>query len=389
MIEHTPSTSAKTNREHDTLRILRVVSDAYPEVLGGGALHAHLMSKRQSELGHEVTMLTSDHGDETRPREERRDGYTLRRDHEWGRPFGNTITPGLVRTLFDLKDEYDVVHAHSHLYFSSNTVAALARTSDIRFVITNHGLISQTAPPWVQYLYIPTVARFTLNSADRVFCYTATDHDRLRQRGITAPISVVNNGIDCTRFRHDPEVDRNDQLLFVGRLNENKGVDRLFEAFTALSEEFEALSLKIVGDGPLYEFLDEQRSKHGLEERVVLAGRVPNRELSTVYNESSVFVLPSSNEGMPRTVLEALACRTPVVTTALPQLESVADRAGITVPKGATEELEEAIELLLRRPELRNEMGEVGRERVEEHYSWENTVRETTEIYYDVIDERE
>jgi glycosyltransferase involved in cell wall biosynthesis len=122
---------------------------------------------------------------------------------------------------------------------------------------------------------------------------------------------------------------------------------------------------------------------------VVLAGRVPNRELSTVYNESSVFVLPSSNEGMPRTVLEALACRTPVVTTALPQLESVADRAGITVPKGATEELEEAIELLLRRPELRNEMGEVGRERVEEHYSWENTVRETTEIYYDVIDERE
>jgi glycosyltransferase involved in cell wall biosynthesis len=392
MRENTARTERATDTTDDgddTLRVLRIVTDAYPEVLGGGALHAHLMSKRQSEIGHQVVMVTSDHGDETRPREEHRDGYTIKRHHEWGRPFGNSITPGLVRTLVDREDEYDIVHAHSHLYFSSNVAAALARVNDVPFVITNHGLVSQTAPAWTQRLYLPTVARFTLNSADRVFCYTTTDHDRLRQRNVTAPISVINNGIDCTQFRPDRGTDRRNQLLFVGRLNESKGVDRLFDAFVGLSEDLEDVTLEIVGEGPLYECLSEERSKHGLEDRVNLAGRLPNHELPRVYNESSVFVLPSSNEGMPRTVLEALACEVPVITSALPQLEPVVDGAGFTVPRGATHALETAIRRLLRDATLREDMGTRGRKRTVEHYSWENTVRETTREYYQVIDENE
>lgn len=369
------------------LHVLRIVSDAYPEVLGGGALHAHLMSKHQADAGHDVTMVTSDHGDTTRPREERRDGYTIRRLRELRRPFGNSITPGLVRVLSSLGDEYDVVHAHSHLYFSSNVAAAAARINDVPFVITNHGLHSQTAPAWVQKVYLPTVARFTFDSADRVFCYSATDRDRLRRRKVSAPIRVISNGIDCEQFRPDRGTGRRKGVLFVGRLNENKGVDRLFDAFVGLSEEFDDTTLEIVGSGPLREPLERKRSKHGLDDRVVFTGRVPNAELPRIYSEASVFVLPSSNEGMPRTVLEALASGTPVVTSALPQLEPIVDGAGITVPPGATHDLEAAIGRLLENSAGREEMGKLGRERVVERYSWEHTVEETTREYYRVIEE--
>jgi len=371
--------------KNEPLGVLRVVTDLYPEVLGGGALHAHLISKLQAEMGHEVTVLTSDHGDKTLPRREIRDGYVVRRHREWANPFGNSVTPGLVRILADPGDRWDVVHAHSHLYFSTNVAAVLAGLNDVPLIVTNHGLISQTAPDWVQRVFIPTIARFTFESADRVLCYTETDRDRLRERNVNAPISVIHNGIDCTMFRPEGSGERLKQVLFVGRLNRNKGVDRLFDAFAGLSNDFPNLTLKIVGQGPMHDRLYAKRSHLGLEDRVVLAGELSNEELPRVYSESAVFVLPSSNEGLPRTVLEALACETPVVTTALPQLEPVVDGAGFTVRPGATGELERAITRLLDDRTLRKEMGAVGRERVSEHYSWEDTVRRTTQLYYDVL----
>jgi len=371
--------------EAEPLDVLRIVTDAYPEVMGGGALHAHLMSKRQAEMGHDVTVLTSDHGDTTLPRREARDGYVIRRYREWKRPFGNSITPGLVRLLFDPGNRWDVVHAHSHLYFSTNLAATLTRLNDLPLVITNHGLISQTAPGWIQRLFIPTIARFTFESADRVLCYTETDRNRLREHNVDAPISVIHNGIDCTAFRPDGNSERSRQVLFVGRLNRNKGVDRLFDAFVGLSSDFPDLTLKIVGQGPMYDHLRAKRSRLGLEDRVVLTGELSNEKLPGIYAESAVFALPSLNEGLPRTVLEALACETPVVTTALPQLEPVVDDAGLTVPAGTVQDLERAIGRLIEDHPLREEMGAIGRKRVVEHYPWEDTVRRTTGVYYDVL----
>ena len=77
----------------EELSILRISTDTYPDVLGGGALHAHEMSRLQAEMGHDVTLLTSDHGDSEQPRRETRAGYAVRRYRQLARPFGNSITP--------------------------------------------------------------------------------------------------------------------------------------------------------------------------------------------------------------------------------------------------------------------------------------------------------
>lgn len=367
------------------LNILRIATDLYPDITGGGAIHAHAMSKQQAARGHSVTVLTSDHGDSSRPVVEAVDGYTVRRNRELARPFGNSITPGILASLRERIYEADIVHAHSHLYFASNIAAAIKQFSETPLVVTNHGLMSQTAPKWVQRMFIPTVARFTFQSADRILCYTETDRQRLQDRGVSSSINVINNGIDCQQFSPPATERRPKRLLFVGRLTDVKGVPVLLSAFERLAQQYPDVELRIVGDGPRRSVYEKRCRELGVEQRVEFTGDVPYEEMAQHYHQSRVFVLPSKNEGLPRTVLEAMACETPVVTTSLPQLEPVVDGAGYTVQQASATELTERISELLDNDELCHSLGEAGREQVVDENSWEETVEHTTDVYYDLL----
>lgn len=375
-------------RTDEPLRILRVTSDIYPEVAGGLGLHAHSMSERQAQQGHEVTVLTSDHGDSSLPRVEERSGYTIVRHREVARPFGNSVVPRLLQTLRHRAPDASVIHAHSHLFFSTNLAALVRRFSATPLVVTNHGLYSQTAPKWLQDAFLSTVAKFTFNAADTVLCYTETDRDRLRERGITTDVRVVPNGIDCEEFFPDPSVPERRQLLFVGRLQDGKGLRYLVDAFERVSEQHPELRLKVVGDGPERGRYERYSVERGVADRTTFTGELPYAEMSRQYNESMLFVLPSLAEGLPRTVLESLACGTPVVTTDLPQMESVVRNAGYTVPRRSVGVLADAITRLVNEPRTRRRMARVGRTRVAENYSWESTVEGTTATYYRILSGR-
>ncbi len=364
----------------ENLRILRIAASTYPEVVGGVGLHVHHMSRVQAEMGHDVTVLTSDNGDRSLPQEEQRAGYRLLRHREVARPLDNTITPGIITTLRGNIDEYDVLHIHSHLYFCSNVAAVFSRLRDIPTVVTNHGLISQTAPSWVQKVFNPTLGKFTFEVGDSVLCYTDTDKQRLRDRGIETDISVIPNGIDCSRFE-PTDCDPRRQLLFVGRLKDGKGPHYLLEAFGQLAAEYPDLTLKLVGDGPLRPDLETQAAQLGVTDRVEFLGEVPNDDLPRLYNESLAFVLPSLSEGLPRTVLEAMACGTPVVTSDLEQLRPIVEDAGYTVEPGSPADLQTTMDELLQLNGQLEAFGERARDRVTNDYSWQTTVERTVKEY--------
>jgi len=205
------------------------------------------------------------------------------------------------------------------------------------------------------------------------------------QRGVNADISVVHNGIDCERFNPESEVVENKKVLYVGRLKHGKGVDLLIDAFANIARDESDTELVSVGDGPMESKLRAQVDSYDLQERVQFSGTVPNKQLPRVYNESSVLVLPSANEGFPRTVLEALACETPVIVSQLPQLEEIVSDSGYMVQRENTELLADRIHELLVNDELRNRFGENGRNTVLTNYSWKETVSETTDVLSDVL----
>ncbi|WP_276279662.1 glycosyltransferase family 4 protein [Halorussus caseinilyticus] len=363
------------------MRILRVAQKVYPDVPGGGPYHVHAMSRDQAAMGHDVTVLTVAADD--KPRREERDGYTLVRRSPTAELLGNEMSAGVGRFLART-DDYDVVHAHSHLYFSTNLAAVKRRLGDTPLAITNHGLYSQNAPEWLFDAYLRTVGRWTFDAADVVFCYTGEDRARVREFGVKTDIEVVANGIDQTRFTpegpgHDGIAADGPVVLFVGRLVDGKRPADAIEAFAGVRDDHPDAELYLCGDGPLRNDLRTRATALGVADAVTFLGHLSYDEMPTVYRSADVLVLPSRAEGLPRTVLESLASATPAVTSDLEQVAPVVEGAGKTFPVGDVSAFADALDALLSDPELARALGEAGRESVDRRFTWDRTVEETTD----------
>jgi glycosyltransferase involved in cell wall biosynthesis len=362
------------------MRILRVAQKVYPEVKGGGPYHVHAMSRDQAARGHDVTVLTVGERGEAE-----RDGYRVVRRPATVSALGNDISVGVARYLRRHADAFDVVHAHSHLYFSTNLAAVVRRLGGPPLAVTNHGLYSQTAPEAVFDTYLRTAGRWTFDRAEVVFCYTEADRERLRGVGVTAPVEVVPNGIDTSRFTPDgPTSDRlpdgEPVVLFVGRLVEGKRPGDAVAALDRLRETHPDARLVVCGDGPLREELGDEVAERDLSSAVTFLGHVPYDEMPAVYRGADALVLPSRAEGLPRTVLEALASGVPAVVSDLEQVAPVVEGVGRTVPVGDVEGFATALRSVLdgtdREP----------RTAVVDDHDWSSTVAQTTATLEHVAD---
>ena len=364
------------------MRILRVAQKLYPDVKGGAPYHVHAMSRDQAAMGHDVTVVSLRY-DPDAPHLEQRDEYTVIRYDPQISVLGNDISSGLAQYIRDA-DDFDVVHAHSHLYFATNLAALKRRLGDIPLTITNHGLYSQTAPRSIQNLYLETLGKWTFNSADLIFCYTEGVRQRFRSRGIKPPIQVISNGIDHTRFTPDgPTSDlvTNDGpvVLSVIRLVGGKRPKDAIEAVSRLRETYPDVHLYLAGDGYLREELEQYVSNAGLQETVSLLGNVAYDEMPRLYRSCDVLLLPSEEEaGAPRVVLEAMATEKPFVITDMPQTTELLTDLGTTVPVGDPDAMVAAIEALLSDSDRHADAGLAGRELVEQEFNWQKTAEETT-----------
>lgn len=365
------------------VKILRVVSDLYPYVVGGLGIHAHEMSKYQSNLGHDVTVYTSNNKNRVKKIDT---NYEVIKFNNGLKIAGNSLLPGLFRALKNNKNSFDIMHAHSHLFFSTNQCAFIRKRNSTPLVITNHGLISQTVPMWMQDIYLPTMGKWTFQSADKIITYTDEGKSSMVKLGIDPEkIEVIHNGIDTELFSPNYEEKKRKQLLWVGRYIYGKGVEYLIKAFKIVSDQYDDLNLLMVGDGPLREDIEEQIKDLGLNKKINIKIFVPNVEIPDLYRNSDIFILPSLEEGVPRTILEAMSCEIPVVCTELPQLVDIVNECGILVPKKDHEALAEAILKILADDKLYIKLGKNGRKKIITGYSWEDTVKKTIKLYEKLI----
>lgn len=370
------------------MKILRVTQEVYPETIGGLPYHIHALSRDQVENGHDVTLLSlSD--DVNSPTTEQRDGYTLIRHQPSVGIFGNQLSTDAIRHI-RFADEYDIVHAHSHLYLLSTISAAFRYRSETPLAVTCHGLITQTLPQWFSQLHLRTVGRFTYGAADVNFCYTDVEKQRLRNLGVDSDIRVVPNGIDSKQFTPDGEVygplaeADGPNVLFVGRLVPGKRPDQVVESFCRLSSSHPDARLFLAGDGPLREDLEQRAERLGVADRVDFLGYVPYESMPAVYRGGDVVTLPSEAEGFPRTVMEALACETPVVTSPLEQMKPLVQRSGRMVD--GVGEMASALDELLSDDGVRAELGAEGRKLIRARHDWSSTVDRMTAAMEATID---
>ncbi|HLC90289.1 MAG TPA: glycosyltransferase family 4 protein [Candidatus Nanoarchaeia archaeon] len=199
------------------------------------------------------------------------------------------------------------------------------------------------------------------------------------QKQYSHPWEVVYNGVDTQFFSpqkfslQKKEVGRPLQLLFVGRIWKEKGLDYLFEAVHSFSDSlFDGLvSLTVVGDGPLVSYY---KNKYFTKNNYIhFIGRIPQEELPKIIHQHDIIVLPSlrnSAESFPNALLEAMACGKPVIASSVWGIPEMVDdgKTGFLVPEKDVAAIVYAIKRFLENPEWVGSMGKAGRERVEKNF---------------------
>lgn len=368
--------------------ILRISSDLYPYVVGGIGLHNHLLSEAQVNEGHDITIYTC--------LPEEADISPLNVPYKivnFGRKFqmfGNTFCLNMFWKLFRNRYHYDIIDAHSHLFISTNIAAVVRRLGSSPLIITNHGLRSQAVPVWFQEIYLKTVGRFTFNSADKIITFTEREKEDMIAVGVKPEkIVIIPNGVDTEVF-HPVEKDSSNPftVIWVGRLSAGKGLKYAILGFEKFLQRVPSALMYVVGDGPYLESAQAYVNGKGLDTSIIFTGRVDNEEMLSYYARSSVYLMTSMSEGMPRTLLEAMACGLPVVCTDIPQLVPIIEAGGIVIHKKDVEEVVAALERLYGDGNLSEGFGLSGRKKIVGGYSLSAMNAETEWVYGELLSMR-
>lgn len=184
------------------------------------------------------------------------------------------------------------------------------------------------------------------------------------------------------------------QILAVGYLIERKGFEYLIKSMKYVLKEHENVKLIIVGSGPLEQNLKDLIKDLGLKKNVEILKNVPDNGLLNLYNSSDIFVLPSvvdsqgNTEGLGVVLLEAMACKLPVIGSDVGGIPDIIQdgETGLLAPEKDVNGLSTSITTLIEDEDLRERIALRGYDNVREKFSWEKVAENYLRVYKDIAE---
>lgn len=398
------------------MKILHVIASLSPRY-GGPSGACPEMCREFARRGHEVTVYTTMvHGDDFRDvpleRPESRDGYQIRYFPAWRILRDYRFSPALLRALREDVRKFDLLHVWAVYCFPAAAAAYICRRSRVPYLLLPHGsldpyLVARHAHR--KWLYTRLVAADIFRHAAAIqFCST----EELRQSAkwmaenclpegqpgwpelavIPPPVAVEWLAPESPGSRERflekfPELAGKKIVLFFGRLSFKKGMDILAEAFVKVARERDDVHLLVAGPDP-EGFGGKIRARlraAGISEKATFSGLLVGEERFAPLRLATVFVLPSYGENFGHAVIEAMACRVPVVISDKVCLWPEVRKAGAgLVTTCDAGETARALQQILASPEASRKMGESGRQWVEENLTWKNVGEQLLNLYGEV-----
>lgn len=303
---------------------------------------------------------------------------------------------GEMRTLLDVwkvyrAKPYDLIHQIALKPLLYGTLAALiTRRRAIVNAPVGMGYVFTSADAKARLLRLPLrlALRFLLNPrGSAVIFENRDDLETLVRSGDVrrdAAVLIRGAGVDLDRFRATPEPDGTPVVILTGRMLWDKGIGEYVEAAQRLRDRGIAVRFQLVGGSdPLnHAAIAEEQLRRWHDDGVIeWLGR--RQDVPQLLAASHIVCLPSYREGLPKSLLEALAAGRPIVTTDVPGCREVVQhgRNGLLVPARDAGALAEALATLLADRERRRAMGTEGRRMAEEEFSTERVCAETLAVY--------
>jgi starch synthase len=405
------------------MRIAILTNEYPPHIYGGAGVHVNFLSKELAALDggrHQIKVLCF--GDQNTSEgnltvQGLKVGFTF--------PFQEPRNMRLLETIFrnvlmtGTLEEVDIIHCHT--WYTHLAGCLLRQLLGKPLVLTTHSL--EPHRPWKEeqlgagYHVSTWMEKTAYQNADGVIAVSRSMRQDVHDLyGVPfAKIQVIHNGIDVERYQ--PTANREvlakygisperPYILFVGRITHQKGIMHLLRAAEHLED---GVQVVLCATDPDTEELgrevdrqiDALKAKNG-RAIIHVSTFVPTDDIIPLYSQAAIFVCPSIYEPFGIINLEAMACGTPVVATAVGGIKEVVvpEETGLLVPfdhqcpedhepQAARElatNLAQAMNALLKDPQTRRTMGEKARLRVEKLFSWQQVARQTLDFYQEVID---
>lgn len=390
------------------MRVLMVSWEYPPVVIGGLGRHVHHLSTELVAAGHEVVVLTrrpsgtdpASHPTTDEVVEGVRVVAAAEDPHDFN--FGTdmmawTLAMGhaMIRAGLALGNKGsgnwrpDVVHAHDWLV--GHPAIALAEFYDVPLVSTLHATEAGRHSGWVSgpiSRQVHSVEWWLARESDSLIACSASMLDEVAELfGPELPqIHVIRNGIDVTRWHFEPRQapdGRPPVLLFVGRLEYEKGIHDAIAALPKIRKSHPGTTLVVAGDGTQQDWLIEQARRHKVVKSVKFLGNLDHQELLEWLHQADAIVLPSHYEPFGIVALEAAAAGTPLVTSNVGGLgEAVIDgETGLSfAPRDVTGIADAAIRTL-DDPAAAAERAVTARARLTADFDWATVADETAQVY--------
>jgi phosphatidylinositol alpha-mannosyltransferase len=363
------------------LRIALVTEYYYPH-LGGVCEHVHFFAREARREGHEVDIITSQLADAMPQPNVIRLGRSVPVYFNGSQAritVGGALRRDMRRVLRD--GRYDIVHVHSPL---TPTLPVLAiEEAEVPVIGTFHTYFDKS---WNYRAF----RRFFQRRLDMLSAAIAVSQSTIvaLERYFDADWRIIPNGIDTHLFQPDvprPAVFRADvpAILFLGRFDPRNGLSTLLDAFRRVKGRGRRAQLIVVGDGSLRHRYYRQA---GGDPDVSFVGAILEGRPS-YYAHSALYACPTTKASFGITLLEAMACETPIVCSDILGFRDVVKhgREALMTPCGDRDALANGLVRLLDDEGLRRRLGETGRMRALE-YDWKHVAADILDVYQDVLE---
>jgi len=372
----------------------------YPPLGGGGGNATMHIGRELAAMGDEVHVLTAAWGD--LPREADDAGVRLHRIPAMRqRPDSSSVAEMVAYALAAAAHGPWLARAlrieAALAFFALPTAPAawwLKRRRGIPYAISlQGGDVPGFTPDQLKYWHKITggMIRGLWRDASAVVANSEGLAALARAHAPDVEIGVIPAGVAVDTGTAKIDYDTGDviNLLFVGRLVRQKGLDVLLDALSLLPRDV-LWTLSLAGDGPEWTALVAQATRNGVLDRIKFLGWTGKDKLAAIYRTADVFVLPSRDEGMSNAMLEAMATGLPVICSDVPGIRDVISDGvnGLIVPPEHPPALLAALAQMIDDSESRIAMGRAARTHVTRQFSWTRAAKSWRAILHRMAEER-
>ncbi|MCK5632165.1 glycosyltransferase family 4 protein [bacterium] len=298
--------------------------------------------------------------------------------------------PGAYNEAEDLliKRNVDIVHFHSPLF---TFLHGFLKKKKFPVIMTCHYLLdikSSGASSFYRW-FIKKLTIYVGKNVDKIICVNEDYISIFKKWGVDSKkLIYIPNGVDTKRF--SPGLSKikakyKDQkiVLYFGRLHYQKNVDLLIRSFKYVKEKIDKVKLVIIGTGNQYEKLKKMSTN---DSDIIMTGFISDEDLVDYMRASDIVVFPSRGENASFTIMEAMACELPVVSSDVGNAKKIlGDGRGILLEKYTENEIADICIDILSNEKKADKIGKEAHKYVEENHSWDKISKKTEELYNQII----